>query len=252
VALPDGTLLIAAETVKDKFPAFIRRYDSQGRHLGQVPLDAARYDPRFAEDRGARDSGGFESLTPTADHATVYAAFEKSLKQDVPDYDARSPSPVRILEIDLATKRKTGEYVYEVGTMTIEPQPPDGGYGRGLNDLVWLGDGRFLSVERQYAKGITAGEGTRPVRIFEVTLDGATDVSGKDALTGVETPVTKRLVLDLDTLRERHGVKRIGSHEVLLKGPDLPDGSESLILIEDNDFERPTQVLLFAMTRPAS
>lgn len=134
--------------------------------------------------------------------------------------------------------------------MTIEPVPADGWYGRGLNDLVWLGAGRFLAVERQYAQGRTEGEGTRPVEIFEVTLGGATDVSDRDALRGDETPVAKRLVLDLDKVRDRHGLGRIGSHEVLLKGPDLPDGSESLILIEDNDFERPTQVLVFAMTRP--
>jgi hypothetical protein len=80
-----------------------------------------------------------------------------------------------------------------------------------------------------------------------VTLEAATNVADKDALDGSETPVTKTLVLDLDDLLDR--VKRIGSHEVLLLGRKLPDGRDSLIMIEDNDFERPTQVLVFAMTR---
>lgn len=132
--------------------------------------------------------------------------------------------------------------------MTIKPVPADGWHGRGLNDLVWLDDGHFLSIERQCAQGKTEGEGTRPVEIFEGTLSAATDVGDSDMLAGDEMPVTKKLVLDLDRLRSEHGIERIGNHEALLTGPDLPDGSESLILIEDN--ERPTQVLLFAMRRP--
>ena len=77
---------------------------------------------------------------------------------------------------------------------------------------------------------------------------GASDVRGVDALSGAETPMTKTLVLDLETLRAQHGLDRIGSHEVLVQGPPLPGGESSLIMIEDNDFDRPTQVLLFALT----
>lgn len=251
VLLPDGTLLIAAETVGDRFPAFIRRFTTGGHYLDAVHVDPTRYDPRFDETRGSRASGGFESLTPSADFRTLFAGWEKPLKQDVAqaDYDLQSPAPVRVMEIDRATGHTVAEYVYMVGTMTIAPEPADGWYGRGLNDLLWLDDGLFLSVERQYAQGTTAGEGSRPVQIFAVSLDGATNVTNRDALDGSETPMTKEPVLDLETLREEHGVARIGSHEVLLLGPELPDGAESLIMIEDNDFDRPTQVLLFALYR---
>ena len=251
VLLPDGTLLIAAETVGDRFPAFIRRYTRGGHHLDALHVDPLRYDPRFDEARGSRTSGGLESLTHSADSRTQYAGWEKPLKQNMAEaaYDQRSPAPVRIMEIDRATGRTVAEYVYMTGTMTIAPDPADGWYGRGLNDLLWLDDGLFLSVERQYAQGTTAGEGSRPVQIFAVGLEGATNVLDRDALDGSETPVTKELVLDLETLRTEHGLARIGSHEVLLLGPALPDGSESLIMIEDNDFDRPTQVLLFALRR---
>ena len=247
VLLPNRNIVIAAEAVGDKFPAFIREYDKTGRHLSAFHIDPLRYDPRFDEDRGSRSSGGFESLTLNGDFTKLYAAFEKPLKQDLAEYDLSKPTPVRILEFDLETREKTAEYVYMVGTMTIEPVPKNGWFGRGLNDLVWIDDDRFLSIERQYAQGSAAGERSRPVQIFEVTLATATNVADKDALDGSETPVTKTLVLDLDDVLDR--VKRIGSHEVLLLGRKLPDGRDSLIMIEDNDFDRPTQVLVFAITR---
>lgn len=248
VILDNGDLLIAAEPVGDTFPAFIRRYKADGTFVAALPLDAARYDPRLKEGRGARNSGGFESLVLTDDKATLYAAFEKPLGQDAAAYDPKTESTARILVLDPGTGAKQAEYVYTVGTMTIAPQPADGGYGRGLNDLLVLEPGRFLSVERQYAQGVTGGAGSRPVEIFEVSTDGASDVKDVDALTGDETPVAKTLVLDLDTLRGQKGVERIGSHEVLAFGPELPDGARSLVMIEDNDFDRPTQILLFALT----
>ena len=249
VILANGDLLIAAEPVKDRFPAFIRRFKADGRFVSAMPLDHARYDPRLAEGRGARASGGFESLVLTDDKGTLYAAFEKPLGQDAASYDPKEESTARILVLDPETGAKSAEYVYTVGTMTLAPEPADGGYGRGLNDLLVLEPGRFLSVERQYAQGVTEGTGSRPVEIFEVSTEGASDVKEVDALTGDETPVTKTPVLDLDTLRGNGGVERIGSHEVLVFGPDLPDGAKSLLMIEDNDFDRPTQVLLFALTR---
>jgi len=246
--LPDGSLMIAAEPVGDVFPAFIRRYDRKGNHLAAFPTDDLRYDPRFDENRGTRPSGGYESLFIADGGATLYAAFEKPLKQDMAVYDNKTPSPVRVKAYDLASGAKTAEMVYKVGTMTIAPEPADGWYGRGLNDLMLLEEGRFLSVERQYAQTVTAGTGSRPVEIFEVSAAGATDVRGVDALSGAETPMTKTLVLDMETLRTQHGIERIGSHEVLVQGPPLPGGESSLIMIEDNDFDRPTQVLLFALT----
>lgn len=248
VLLNGGTLMMAAEPVGDLFPAFIREYSLNGTHLSAFPTDHLRYDPRYDSSRGTRGSGGYESLFLSPDGETLFAAFEKPLKQDMEVYDNKVESPVRVKTYDLATKEKTSEMVYMVGTMTIEPIPADGWYGRGLNDLMYLEEGRFLSVERQYAQTVTNGVGSRPVEVFEVTSAGATDVSQVDALTGDETPMTKTLVMDFEALVGESGVTRIGSHEVLLLGPDLDACTKSLIMIEDNDFDRPTQVLVFALT----
>lgn len=247
--LSDGTLMIGTEPTRNGLPAEIRGVDAGGRHLSDLPTDRNRYDPRLRPRRGARRSGGYESLALSADGRSLLAAFEQPLKQDVPDYDPRVPAPVRVKTYDLASRRKIAEVVYLVGPLTISPEPPGGWAVRGLNDLLPLGANRFLSLEREAAQGRTDGTRTRPVELFEAVGDGATDVRGTDALSGRERPMTKRALLHLDRLRREHGLERIGSHEALVLGPRLPDGRESLILIEDNDFARPTQILLFALTR---
>ncbi|NDJ61119.1 MAG: esterase-like activity of phytase family protein, partial [Chloroflexi bacterium] len=137
------------------------------------------------------------------------------------------------------------EYVYPIGPRTLVSEPADAGGGIGLNDLLYIGDGRFLSVERQWASGVTGGEASRPVQMYEVGLEGADNIIDVDALTGDEAAVSKRLVLDFDDLLDR--VERIGSHEAVVFGPVLEDGRRTLILVEDNDFDRPTQVLAFAI-----
>lgn len=247
IVLPGGELLVASEPFGASFPAFIRRFDKDGRFLAALPLDALRYDPRFNPKRGAMSSGGFESLTLSGDGKTLYAGFEKPLKQDTASYDPKNPSTARILQLDPTTGEKTGEFVYEVGAMTLQPAPGETSYGRGLNDLLWIGNGRFIAVEREYAGAKTAGEGSRPVFLYEVRLDGATDVSKVDALTGTEKPMQKLPLLSLDTFVAANKVPRVGSYELAAFGPTLPDGSRSLILIEDNDYERPTQAILFAI-----
>ncbi len=237
-------LYIAAEPIGNRFPAFIRKFETSGAYRSSLRVDPLRYDPRFDKGRGARSSGGFESLTVTADRQKLFAAFEVALKQDGEGPSRENETPARILEYDLITGKTVAEYVYLVEKQTLIPVPPDGDSGIGLNDLLWVDQDLFLSLEREYAKGLTQGEGSRPVKMYTVDLSGADNVVDKDPLDGTETPVSKALLLDFDDLLGQ--VERIGSHEAVIFGPQLADGRRSLILIEDNDFDRPTQVLAFA------
>ncbi|NDJ63033.1 MAG: esterase-like activity of phytase family protein, partial [Chloroflexi bacterium] len=140
VLAADGTLYIAAEPVGDRFPAFIRNFTLDGDYVSSLYIDPMRYDPRFDEARGARGSGGFESLTPNEDVSTLYAAFEVALIQDgdAPTYD--NGSTARILEYDLAAgDAPVAEYVYPIGPRTLVSEPADAGGGIGLNDLLYIG-----------------------------------------------------------------------------------------------------------------
>ena len=79
--------------------------------------------------------------------------------------------------------------------------------------------------------------------LFEAEWDGATDIAAVDALSGAAfVPMTKRLVLDFDSL----GV-RIDNLEGLCFGPTLPNGHRTLVLVSDDNFNpgEVTQFLAF-------
>ena len=107
--------------------------------------------------------------------------------------------------------------------------------------LVLEKQGYFLSLERTF--GFT-GVGAK---IFQVAVNNATDTSTFDSLqeiSGIQ-PLRKNLVLDLQDLDIY-----LDNLEGMTLGSRLPDGSHSLILISDNNFndEQVTQLLLFRLS----
>ena len=74
-------------------------------------------------------------------------------------------------------------------------------------------------------------------------MDKATDVSEYPSLlTGNFQPISKRLLLNMDSL----GIY-VDNIEGVCLGPKLPNGKQSLVFISDNNFrkEQVTQLLLF-------
>lgn len=127
-----------------------------------------------------------------------------------------------------------GEYVYE-----LDPAP--GALIHGLSEILALdGNGHFLGLERAFSPLVFQ------VKLFQFSLAGASDVSSRPALQGnlrgVE-PIHKQLVMDLSRLDKL----RLDNLEGMTWGPQLADGSRSLILISDDNFKsfEKTQLLLF-------
>ena len=166
--------------------------------------------------------------------------------QDGPDTTFTTSSRSRIIRYDLALGLPDAEFVYLVAPRTIDSTPPGGAGSRGLCEMLAIDDQFLLSLEREYAAGTTSGEGTRPVRLHEIKLDGK-NVLRRRVLDGSERPVSKRLLLDFDDLRVNGTLTRVGSFEALAWGPSLPDDRRILLVMEDNDFERPAQILAFAV-----
>jgi len=226
---PSGRMLISSETEPS-----IREFSRTGEVLGTLPVPEVF---RAGEGRGIRSNQGFEGLTLAPGGDVLWTANERALKQDGPDDETR-PSPVRLLRYD----RKEGrflpgaQYVYEV-----EPLAGRKGQGfaiRGLAELLALPGGDLLALERQFI----AGRGFT-IQLFRVSLEGASDVSGRDSLAGeAYTPVRKTLVFDFD----RAGFMP-DNLEGMAFGPDLPDGSRALVLVSDNNFELLEQTQLVAL-----
>lgn len=146
------------------------------------------------------------------------------------------------MAFDLAAETASAECIYL--TEKVADQPVQAGQfsTNGLVKLLALDSRRFLLVERSFSVGV----GNR-IRIYEVSLAGATDVSAVQALQGVIqnfTPVSKTLILDLDVL----GLT-LDNIEGVTFGPLLENGQRSLILCSDNNFSATqfTQFLAFAL-----
>jgi hypothetical protein len=119
---------------------------------------------------------------------------------------------------------------------------PKGANNNGLTDLLTVDTGgHFLSLERTYG---LLGVGAK---IYQLAMGAATDTSGIPTLKGDLSRISvvkKKLVLDLSTL----GIY-LDNLEGMALGPRLPDGTQSLLLVSDDNFSNSqlTQFLLFRL-----
>ena len=116
----------------------------------------------------------------------------------------------------------------------------------GVNDIVSLDrGGHFLTLERSNgSNGLSA-------KIWQIFTGDANDTSAIKSFRNSPNvrSIRKKLVLDLATL----GIK-LDNLEGMTMGPRLADGSQSLILVSDDNFSETqvTQFLVFRLNRNSS
>jgi hypothetical protein len=247
---PRQSVFVASEGVSSKDIApFIDEFDlATGQWKARLPIPQ-RYVPATVEGKrqGMQDNLGFEALTLNPggfstswlEPFRLFAATEAPIAQDIPsELAADTPSRSRFLHYLIGDELPTllAEHLY-----LIDPPPP-GALVNGLTELQTLDQaGHFLSLERSY------GLNGASARIYQLATGGATDISGfsylPDDLTGI-VPIRKQLVLDLASL-----TMPLGNLEGMTLGPRLPDGTQSLVLVSDNDLNdtKATQFLLFRL-----
>ncbi|MEH2084642.1 MAG: phytase [Nostoc sp.] len=194
---------------------------------------------------GVYNNLAFESLTITSDEKTLFTATENALSQDGLKASLTSGSPSRILQYNLVTGQPEKEYLYITDAIAQPPNPSTGSADNGLADLLAIDNrGTLLALERSFAQGVG-----NTIKIYEVSLQGATDISFYDSLNNLSTeqlatikPAQKRLLLNLNDLNLPNGTDNI---EGITFGPKLADGSQSIVLVSDNNFNQSqfTQIL---------
>ncbi len=244
---PRNTVLVSSEgDVEQGIPPFLGEFD---RKTGRL-VTAFRIPDRFLSDvaepptQGARNNLSFESLTINAVPGTagqtepfrLFMATESALVQDY-ESDPAQPLRSRFLHYLLGEDQSTliAEHAYP---LDLEPS---GAVVNGLTDLLVIDQGgHFLGLERAFGlRGFN-------VRLYQLATGGATDTSTLASLQGAEgiSPIRKQRVLDFaDT------TVPVDNLEGMTLGPRLPDGSQSLLLVSDNNFEagRPTQFILLRL-----
>ena len=254
VLSPRQTVLISSEGVPaTQTPPALNEYDLAtgklqtefrlpGRFLPAVPTE----DNPEPEAQGIRENLGFEALTlgPTSSVGAfepfrLFMATESALAQDF-DPDPANPLANRFLHYLIGPDQSTfiSEYAYP---LSLEPM---GTVLNGLTELVAIDQGgHFLALERVLGiRGFI-------IKLFQLATGGATDVSTLPSLPALENinSIQKQLVLDFTTLDLP--VATIDNLEGMTLGSPLPDGSNSLWIISDNNFsdDQTTQVWLFRL-----
>ena len=212
---------------------FIRRYNHNGRVTADLPIPQ-KFIPNGV-DWGVRFNLAFESLNPTPNGRYLVTAGEDALFQDGPASSFTEGSLARILNYDLRKRRPLEEYVYEVAPWA----EPSAIFGvNGIVEVLPIDDaGTMLVMERSFSVGGVLGGGTGNVVVInEVSTQGATDVSGIDALYDggslvAFTPGSQREIFAFDDL----GIP-IDNIEGMTFGPPQADGRQTLVIVSDNNF----------------
>ncbi|MGI0482437.1 esterase-like activity of phytase family protein [Geminocystis sp. CENA526] len=244
---PRNSVFIASEGVyKTNTPPFIKEYDLEGNFKSSVRIPD-RYIPVAEEKKGIENNLGFESLTIKAngtmaqDPFRLFTATESALVQDT---DLKNPETVLRSRLMHYVINPFGDPVLVGEHLYLIDNPSLGVLYNGLSELLALPqEGYLLSLER------TLGLRGYGVKIFQLVMGNATDISNQKTLTGnIDniTPIRKKLVLDLQKL----GIK-LDNIEGFTFGPRLADGSQSLIMVSDNNFSKngkqKNQFLLFKL-----
>ena len=191
---------------------------------------------------GVRNNLAFESLSITPDQKTLFTATESALFQDGAISTTTTSSRSRIIQYNLVTGQPEKEYLYITDPIA---KAPTGGTAadNGLVDLLAIDNrGTLLALECSFA----VGQGNT-IKIYEITLQGATDINTVDSLSSLTAsqlaaiqPTQKRLILNLDTLSlpNSDGNHPTGTDNIegLTFGPKLADGTQSIVLVSDNNF----------------
>ncbi|MBE9212788.1 phytase [Plectonema cf. radiosum LEGE 06105] len=265
IALTDsGNLFIASEgDTNNLINPFINEFSLQGRQLSELPIPE-KFLPTANQSGGIRNNLAFESLTITPNQRYLYTATENALFQDGAAADVEQESLSRIIKYDLTTGQPVAEFVYEVDQVAVAPDSDNAFRTNGLVELLAIdNNGTLLALERSF----TLGKGNT-VKLYEVQTQGALDVSSQDDLFReealeddgdiippgafeIDPAVQKRLLVDFADL----GITP-DNLEGLALGPTLPSGSQSLIVVSDNNFSntQTTQFIALALdfkTTPA-
>lgn len=253
VRFDERSAFISSEgAAEEGVPPFVDRIDIEtGEWLASVPIPLA-FKPRHEGDRqiqGVRRNLGFESLSLSPDRRHLYVASESALAQDTQGLAPGKERFARLLHFETpGAPRLVQELLYPL------MPPPGNVVAHGLVEVLALDDeGHFLALERTWGPQMGM-----VIKLYEINLDQFRDEVDRSTLSPAarHLPVLdKRLILDFKELPIL-----LDNFEGLTFGPPLPDGSESLLILGDNDNTecqppkrlsdlRPTKFLLFRLRR---
>jgi hypothetical protein len=252
VAMPDGSFWVS-----DEYGPFVTHFTAQGKEIqrlspfnGALPAELAKRYP----------NRGMEGLTLTPDGHTLVGMMQSSLEQtDLEGANAKKDTPTRIVTYNLYT-HQTHEYLF----LLDEPATT----GVANSEITALSNNTFLIDERD--SGFPSATGYK--KLWEVNLEGATDIGPQAKVTGAtykgsegglliggktiektlwgqttaqskETleadhikPVSATLFLDIDQLLTQLNPTDAFYDHDKVEGVAALEGGRRIVISNDNDF----------------
>lgn len=253
-----GRVFVASEGIQGeepRVPPAIVEYTRNYEFVRQLDVPVKFVPPPTGPmTHGVRNNASFESLTLTPDELRLFTATESPLTQDGPAATIDSGALVRVLEYEAAgdTYLPGREFAYPLdplGALAFEP----GFFVTGLVELLALGDTELLAMERGFAQEAGGDRSVNRIRLFRVSLAGATDISGFESIRGRRVVAARKtLLLDLATVPGLSPeLANLDNFEGMAFGPPLPGGGRTLIVVSDDNFNtrQRTSFLLFRADR---
>jgi len=226
----EGDRTLASGTTAERLiNPFVREIRPDGTHVREYTLPGMFQMSRT--DKGPRGNLAFEGLAFTPDSLSAAVMMEGPLFEDGPAPSVTAGALARLTVFNRAAGVAVSQYVYPVDKVQVAPVPADQFSVSGATEILAITNTRFLVLERSFSVGVTGNQ----IRLYEVDIGKASNVLNTTSLTGAAyTPLTKRLVLDFETLKTQLG--GIANLEGMTFGPKLPNGHDSLVIVADDNF----------------
>lgn len=230
VWVSEGDRTLASGTTAARIiDPFIREIRPDGTHVREYQIPSMFR--MSADNTGPRGNLVFEGIAFTPDNSRAAVLMEGALLQDGPASTTSAGSVSRITMFDRASGAAVAQYAYPVDKVQAVPVPADQFTVSGATEILALSATRFLVLERSFSVGVVGNQ----IRLYEINTANASNVLTMPALAGAAyTPVTKRLVLDFETLKGQLG--GIANLEGITFGPKLANGRDSLVVVADDNF----------------
>lgn len=213
--------------------------NQQGNLLGNFILPLNLY--MQGTEKGPRKNEVLEGLAFFKKYKKLMVNIEEPLYEDGPRASLiPNKAFIRFFEFNVRNKKNTAQYAYELDPIAYPPLPIDGFCINGVPDILYLGNEKWLVLERSYSTGRIPCT----IKIFLADFSNASNISTIDSLKNNNEfiPVKKQLLLNMDTL----GVLT-DNIEGVCWGPKLANGHASLLLLSDNNFSSKQKSQLFLL-----
>ncbi len=185
---------------------------------------------------GPRHNGVLEGLSLSFDNKGYWVSFELPLIEDGPEPTTTDTnSPVRITYLNKTTGAAERQFAYELDPVARKATLGTTFEVNGLVEILAYDENKFLALERSFASGYL--DGGNNVKIYKVDASNATNILSLESLANATyTKATKTLLFDFETIRSQLTRTTVDNLEGISFGPKLADGSRSLVVISDNNF----------------